>query len=916
MKNKSKHNKKIAISIISMMYMLTFSLVNSMFIHEVNPVIGYTSNISNESKETNNQEITKYTIKRNSLSGNEVSYRVDYDEDGVWYWEQQKSDYVPKKWTKYASDQWYYGPEISLGSTGDDQWHSGQSLYAPTFSIKYTGDRPSHQIYHPAIEDDPDTIFIDESEDEWYETVYDSWPNPYYAFNSSISKWNMEGSWQQDYNATYTYRWNSYNSKMSSFPKLDNDWEYVDTYSGDWNQSTYDHWNWNGSDYWNRPDRASTGYGNKDIYVDWQIETNGVVIDSGKKDILTHDVITQTDTQFAASNPKADYGGLTESQKHSSKAPEIVVPEPNESDWFSVTGTSYINISDLPLGWEYKFTADLMYVDKNGQVHTFDSYEDEFMTEKVYECKMDVWTESNAEDVITFGYDLYDPKNLRVSDVYWEVVTSAGVAYSGESQSNHFEESFYLPSEPEAEFNVYYDYSLSNDINGTPSPASSSTSTIRGMPGIYYENAVTDFEVWFDNIQDDSLIFNYYLETNNNFISEDSKIDVNINGKTYNISNIKPGTTSYFIDLGAYPELDDIPTTDVNADLTYEGGHLSANTTLNTETNLIKDLSIQLLTTEYINNTEAAINYVINTTGSYEDIINIQYNLNGSWYDLDYQDTNSEQTLELNNLKEQYVYNVQFKATTNIRDYYSNNFKFKTDRSSSIYLEEDCSTVGEHSASFTFNVDKVTYLDERNFTWDIIDLDDDKVLYEINDTIDTNGQKTVYADKLEANHDYRFVMNASVEGKTIMLYKDIKTNLQTNDKINNSYLYNVEKKGDEYTMNYDGKISSIQYSTNDDEWKNTSFKIEGNKVIISGIDITNYDHISFAANNQMRSQTTYYQGVKSTLIKPKKEIDYDKIVFWSLITFIILTIIISSIWAYLHIKKNKEVKIEGNIWIS
>lgn len=919
---KTSKLKRVILS-ISISTMLAFSLANSMFIHGVNSAQEFAPNISNELKSAGTHDIDEYKISRSYQEGNKVNYTINYIESGVWYWDQEKSDYKQKSWNKYSSNSWYYGPGISLGSTGDDDYHSGDQSFAPSFQIKYTGDRPSHEVEHPGEPDNPDTPW-DDSTDSWTETVWDDWPNPSsHAFSNGYSGFRMTNSWTPSSNSTYTFEWTNLKSEMNSFPKLNKHWEYVSKDEGDWNQCTYDHWDWSGSDYWNSPDRAESGKGNERVYVDWKISSNSNTIDSGVKDINLHDIVVVTASQFAAgqAKPSSTEYETTDSERHSSTPPSINVPEPRDSDWYGVDGSETISIDNLPLGWEYLFEANLMYVDCDGNTHTYNTYTDTFSTSKTNNSSITIDGWSNNETSVVFNYSLVDRDNIRASDVRWNLVGDKGTNYSGVSQSNHFQKSFDVEEGENVTFSAEYDYALSNNLDGTANITPSATSSKTITTGNFYTDEVETFDFWIDNIQDDSLVFNYYISTNNNHLSDDYKINVNVNDSTFEIDP-KLGTTSYYV-----PLLGDEKNLIFSAVLSGDGNTIEAennNQSVNIDTNLLVDFSMRLIENSLITNTEANIDYQLIPLGIEEEINSIQYSLNGQWYDLDYEETDEVQTLELTNLNPTTEYEIYFKAKTDYRDYFSNTFKFKTDRGPSIYIDYDDeghlldkTSTGENSASMTFSTDKQEYIDVTEFTWGVQDRENDKVIYERTDEILNNGQKTIFADGLESNHDYRMILNAEIEGETIMLSQDVSTHRESNNTIDNSFIKSIDSKKNDYIVSYEGKMSSVQYSLNGVDWLTVAPKeTSDGSFVISKSDIGNTDHVSFRINNQMRSQSSYYDGVDSTLIKPKDPINWNWNVFVIVIIvlFLIATITLVSIWAWWHTHKSETVKIEGNIW--
>lgn len=999
---KSKRTlRKISIFSISMVSMLTLTLSNSRFIHESNPEeLGLDSNISKESRRvTDNHRISKYNVSQTSKGANSVTYTINYAEDGVWFWDISKDDYNTKKWTKYASDAWYYGPEVDIDDLGSDSWHAGQSAYAPEFTIKYTGDRPSHKEWQPGgdgylgyehggpgwaggsrptepqkpdkNDDNYDDLYAqweidhanwevqaqnwDDKHDEWegrgdddYEIdVYDSWPNPASnAFSGGYYGFTQLTSYSSSSNIEYTYQWNQYNSEMKSFPDLNKHWTYTSKDEGQWNQSTYDHWNWTGNPWWDTPDRRETGEANEKVYVDWYIESVGWS-DSGSEVIDTTDVVTQTASQFAASQDlHTELYNPTEKEKQSSTAPTITIDEPEDSDWFGVSGSKTFTISNLTSGWTYDVHMDLNYDDKDGVAHTFKTFDEVVSFEKTNTSSVHTWSESDNPDSIKFGYDVDDKNHLRVSNVRWKFVSDTGREVVGESQSSHFAKTFDLvEGESSASFYAEYDYSLSTDASGRPSAPKVAYDDLSSVePGNYYVDLIEDFDIWVENIQQNDFVFNYYIATNNNHLPEGSKIAIQgPGGFNVEIDDIKLGTTSYLVDTTGIDPIDG----DIHAQLILPPEYysedqdleiLDSTTHINNETNLIKDYSLRVVQAEEIRDHEATIEFEMDRISKLpEEPTSIQYCLNDEWYDLEFEDTTDPQVIELENLYDNYEYEFKIRVTSNSIDYTSNTFKFKTDRSTNIYVdttfdnfdnpelndEYSSFTIGEHSASFTFEVDKYEYIDNPEFTWGIKDKETKEIVYENKEVITHNGETTLFADGLMTNHEYEFVVNIEVEGEVLLLTKNFNTLIERSldDTLNTSFITDVEHKSNTYTLQTEGNVQSVQYSTDDGKtWiDSTSWSINGDgKVVVRDAKTNELGKVSFMLNYQYRSQSTYYDGIETTMIVPKDPIEINWLLLSIIlaIVFIIITITLAWLWGYKYRNNEETRKIDGNIWRS
>lgn len=982
---KSKKLKRtLLISSLSITSMLALVLSNSMFIHESNSIYELDSNISNElveGRSTGSHGISKYSISKSSEDpeSNSVTYSINYNEDGVWYWDQKKSDYNPEKWTKYASDQYYYGPGVSLGSDGDDSSHPGSSTYAPSFKIKYTGNRPSHEEWNagpdgrlghehggsnwtggskPTESDYNHDIEGWESEyqsdladwerrydiwegyndDDYKETIYDSWPNPSSnAFSNGYSGFSQKTSYNSNSNIEYEYTWNSYSSKMGSFPKLKKNWEYVEKDEGNWTQCTYDHWKWTGTPSWSNPARAETGEGNRSVYVDWTIDSADWH-DSGRETLSLKDTITTTASSFANSQDKQlSLYDTTDSQRHSSNAPTLNVAEPLDSDWYGVNASKTFTIGGLSKGWTYDFHADLKYVDKDGVEQSYGEWDDSFSFEKTNTSDVEVWYESDNENSIKFGYDVDDEDNLRVSNIDWEFESDTGRKMSGESQSNHFSKSFdLLEDETSASFRAQYEYATSTSSAGTLSEthvASDNRDDVK--PGEFYNNELVDFDFWVENIQKNSFMFTYYVNSNNNIIPEGTYIDVDWGSLSGTISNVTEGSHSFIVDTTEM--IDD----DMNATLVWGDGLSETSVTkkVNNNTNLEQAFTFHAIDVTDIRDHEATIDYRLDELETLpEEPTSVEYSLNNNWRDLDFVDDGSEQQLELTGLSSETEYEVQFKVVSNHVDYFSNTLKFTTDRSTDIYVDTSHDpentggdanryssyTIGEHSASFTFVVDKYEYIDNPEFTWGIQDLETEEILYEYKDFITHNGEHTLYADGLESNHEYRFVVNIEVEGEIQLLTKDIKTNRVENDVNNNSYITDIYSKKDIWKINHLGNVQSLEVSLDNGEswimlnsssWSDNDGVISVNK--IDGMKPSEGNDITFMLNWQARSQRSYYNGIESTMIVPKIAIEINLLllVVIILILFIATTFTLAGLWAWWNSKdRSGGTKIEGNIW--
>ncbi len=850
---------------------LSLILFNFVFLGLVSKV---NLNIENFLKHNNKNltNIEEYEIQRSGTGVNSVTYEINYKEDDVWYWNQTKDDFVPPQWVKKTNDKYKY---TSL----------------PTFTIS----NPSEEIIeHPSFYG---WTLITESPDQ----------------RTFVYEWSNE--WQQ-----------------TSLPSIESPWVLEDSSNFDtWELFEQATWGWNGSGYWKEPTRTETGTGNKSIWIDWEIKYDGNVEQSGKKDILNSDI------NIESSKPNNDnLVTIPEGDEHSNIAPTIVVPEPQDGTPQGVQSTTELFIDNLSQGWIYNFNAKLMYRDENNVEHQYSEFEDNFSLSKDTIPTMDISSyPDDGDNGLTFKVEVNDPKGTRNTPINWVLKDSGGtIIESGSNTSNLFSKTFSgLNDEEEYNFECSFGYSLSESDFSTPTIM---TENLSKSPGDDYdEYVVTQLESWVTNIYSNEFILNLYIETENNEWDKNKNVGWTIQWFKKNsldsgfldiaieTSDLKIGQNSLKVEKGK----NGIP--DVNFDeykikvFPWVGGpdhtrilsnKIKSNDFYDLSTNIEPKYTIQINNADVTNNS-SKVKYEV--ADDYNLIQEIQLKINdGNWVKVDsYDPTNVTQYLEFENLNINTTYKIQLKAIGVNDDFIlSNDFRFKTDYNTNFNLE--CEP-GKNSILVQPTIEKYEYLDEKYFKWNIKDLDENKYIKSGTNYINNNRNNDFTIDNLNSNTNYEIVTNIEVEGKVIAKKVRVKTLEEKDSLVENSFIVDGTTNNNftEFNLEYIGSFKTIEYSYDGISWIEVEdFSINDSHIEFS-LPSSNSDQseIYFRVNHTNNSLYSFYKGIDNELVIPPDPIDWKPIILTLIISFIVLTMILSTAWGVYWIKRNRKPA-EINIW--
>ncbi len=897
MKKRNKVIKLFIFLLVGIASMLTFSVLikSSNYSYSQKEYTQKTRNIGDG-------DINQYEVKKEvGFDPNNATYNVKYKQNDVWYYDQQKSDFVPPAWEQSQFESWSYNGDM------------------PSFEITYTGD------YNGTITPPLTTI----------------------------NSWVRVGGQQLPNTSVYTYEWTDKEHKATN-PSIPKNWKktHISDLNKNWTMDLPNAWSWKDSEgYWNDPHERATGKGNKKVWVDWNVKNVNAenhIIKSGTKNIDTsYDHPNNIKRKLAQYNTDKKNTDFTTNLSISSQKPTYTVKEPYDSnsiEFEKSIGEGYygeyaesngesgtdISIGELPKGYTYEVNGALKYEDKNGKIRTYgpelkDKFKNGEKTGKAPEIIIE--SSSNSENSLTFSYSVIDPDFLRITPVEWkfESVTD-GLLMKGSSNSSNFKKTFKVTRDEHYTFEASSYYTRSFDEN---KPSDRILITRESKPetaGKYYINKITKFETSVENIQDNNVIFDVYVETNNNILKSNTKASLEITelkrkGKSitsppYIFPINHTGTTSIKLHTKQWKWKDkdrlifkttlERNGTKISEPITYE---------YNLNTNLKKSTNIIIDSNKYINNTEAELTYELESN---DHINEIEYSLNGTWNKITkFEQRSSHQTLSLENLNPETLYNVQLKAETNNgNEYFSNNYKFKTDRNTSIkHLDL---TSDNNSITVENDVDKFKYLDDPRINWSLYDKDDKKTIQVGTENIIDNGKFGFTINNLLPGHKYSYLENINIEGKTLALKKEIKTkDIMDPDLVNNAYIKDVKKiSPNKYKIKYEGIVFNAEYfSFKNREWKKmNAISFDKNNELTLETSEKNLEHVQFKLNYSMNSTYSWDENIDSNLKNPPPiKLSYIVLLLIIIPIFLVATIGGVTIWAWWW--KNKRVKkIDVNIW--
>lgn len=904
--------------VVATMFAFTFSLIRESSSND-DSNISVNSLEKSQSYSTYEDDISLFTVEQSSLDSNSVTYNVKYNEENVWYWDQSKDDYVAPNWSQYEYDEYYYGPEVSISESETGQGPISDDSYLPTFSIEYTNDRTTHW-------EEGDDGVLDESHggDEGVESDDDIEVDDPYPYPPSFNGWTRNESYNSN-RIEYSYTWDYSTTEMSNFPSVNDDgWELTSTDEGEWNQYNYDHWNWTSTHgYWGDPTRTSLGTENKAIWIDWEVDSQGNIEQTGKENVNTNDEAT-TDKNTINDDDVVEYSATDEEQR-SPEAPTVTVPEPNDSDPHGVEADQEFTISNLSHGWEYDVSMNLMYEDEFGNEKTYGTFDDNFILPND-EPEIITSSEVINDTTIDFSYQITDDDDSsRITPVNWELKDSTGtIIDSGSSNSNYFEKSFdnLLPGETYT-FTASFDYKSAEDNDYSIESNTLSSSTSNTTLDEIDDESYTISNYWVSNIQDDSYVLNMDIYSDNDFdikYSDGLGFDVNeqeITFAEYGIE-VHPGTNSIVVPTTLDVNEGDITVSPIINDHTTIKSSLPGSKDYNLDTNLDSENNIFINTVDSQNNS-ATVYYDIE--GDLTNTQSVMYKFDDQdWRNVDNELITGPNTLQLNNLDQNSSHSLQMKIVNSENEVLSNSVSFKTDSNTTIGNLELESTFD--SVILSFDVDNYRYLIDDGldyFEWGIKykDSKDDKFIKQGSVDINSNGRKTYTIDDLKPDTEYEVVVNVTNEDETLFLNDTITTEEEPSygyDISNSAYITNVDRqKNDSFNVEYKGQLKYISYiDENGNLVRIDDYAKISNGVVNVNAPVTDGE-VTFSLNGSTAYTYTWYEEFESDLVyKPVSEFSW--LWFWISISilFFIITIVIVGVWAIYWRKTEKRTK--TNIW--
>lgn len=860
---KTKRNKTVLFC-LSIASMLTLVVGAPTLIHESS--LGEDSNISAGTYTERAGNDFTFSGERANQSKNSVTYDFSYAEDDVYYWDQKIEDFKAPDWRQVYYDDWKYET-------------------IPTFTIRYTGSASDYE-------------------------------KPNFGYT-----WKLINNDEE--NRILTYEWGSTYTEASE-PGIDTtNWEVISSDEGEWIQYSFDEWDWNykyGS--WDDPVRTETGNGNEREWIEWELSSKGNVEKSGELEFSPN----QVDVPSKEINDDSiiEFVSTEEERKHET-APTWSFPVgyegPNDSESWGVKDSEELTIDGLAYGWEYNLSAKFMYVDEYGNEKQYDQvFNDTF---KLNKDEPTTYINLSNEDsnTITANYVIDDPMATRHTKVHWELIESENVIYEGDSNEDEFQRTFdNLDPEKEYKFKINYDYVTFEDDNGEIELKSFSDWKTISPTGNYYNNVITITDFWLSNEEENSFVANVDIDTNNNEMNNNLFVEYRFGNQVVYLDELKPGTNSVKI-------YNSNPTISKNINLISNIKIDSdVETTLKPEmTNMVPTYTIYLKDGEYTNH-EAIINYAVD--GNSDAIENLEYQLNdGDWVTInDGLSTTGEHQLYLENLIPLENYTITFRSHDKVEDVYifSNTFKFEMDRNPSLSESSEGIKTTDSMLSFSYEVDKVEYLDDKNVYWELYDNSKQKYVQNGVQAIYSNGVNRITVEDLDPDNEYILTMNLNYKDNVYVLNLESWTDskiVQHSETTGNIVDINTDN-GEVFDIEIEGAFKYISYfNESTSEYEKINYSREDNILRVRPTNVqTSY---TFIINGSISTAKTWYSSLEGTLIKDEDFIvepdEPFKMPLWvwvllpSLI-FAILIITLISIWAYWWHKKRDQEKSKFNIW--
>ena len=812
---------------------------------------------------TQNDDITKFELTTTGINsdgtlvaGNQVTFNIEYEENGYWYWDQEDYEIpewhqtvyeVNEEWVSNPTGQWVWdGTEVpnetpnindidgdGLSNAGD--WDDPNMVDNDADGDGITNENDPDDDNDGINDwewidddDDPDTPKVKVKLDqEWTDTIEEpiqpqpAPPSPgyngYYLEQPggpeetyALDKWVITNG-SDTYYLDQTY--NHYN------------WEF-NPGSGTWQDYVAPEWGYTEEGYWPAVTQQLDEGRNKSVWVDYELTSNGYMVEEGTVDI-ERGMQTGNETLPNPQDPTEpwyDPFNPTEPTWNQSELDgEQYDTSYSDGDGdFKGIGTNQITFGPdvLHPGFTYQFEYSLKYETPTGEVKEYDSGNYEFKVAKQGPSINMYQVQPVQNESAQVKVEITDPYATRVSDVEWTLKDKDGTLIDSGSFDSNTQVLTFNGLDMRQEkytFEITFDYQT---VMGE-TPVTMTDSIQLGLDELHEDEIVIESNaIALEN----EILVNVYVDSEfEDWYDYYTGAYISIDGVMHDVE-LKEGSNQFtFTFETVLPR--DIP---IEIGVEYNDGEDKTSVyyyEIKQDSNVYLEM-VPLLETIDITNTTATIGYRV------EDISNVtsprssnfayaewRIKEEGGTYGEWTRVTEETGEIYLTDLKPDTTYEIEFQvATTENQIIHGMPFKFTTESSTTIEDKNiDWSTT---SFWYTFEADNVDNWDEQVMYWDLTNTDTGMVEQTGQEVIDENGFYSISLYHLQAGTNYEFDYKYTIDGVTTEhTYQFMTDPYQV--QLGVGYIWQDENStitDGSMTLNYIGTIRSIELSYDAQNW--------------------------------------------------------------------------------------------------
>ena len=895
---KNQWNKIILILFLPILTLITNVGISSNKKHDLiqEEIYNIDSNIGNISRFDFSP-----SIKNGAESNGSIEYNFNYQEDKYWYWDQK--DFIKPIWKQTIQEK---QPRWNIKPSG--KWEetpkppivpNGNKLLVPDEGP------PNPDRKWKLEQPNGDENTLDKS--KWI--IKKNWSKKYYLdreYQSNDSYWN----WKWEYNGV----WQNYVA-----PEWGYGWE-----KGYWPQMTQEY-------YFER---------NKEVWVDYTLESHNNMLDSGKK-VINTSMGNGPSRPSSPSKPQIPWYDRFINKEPIWPSDELngekhdVTPSNNGKTFYGEGSTSIpFDSSILIPGFEYDFKYKLMYKDQFGDTKQYDDGKHSFYTSKS-SPELNI-SYKNAgvpnNQSIMIDVESIDKQSTRVTPISYKLEevsgSSAIIVDSGTFMSDNFSKTYGdLKLEKKYQFTAWFGYKTSYN-----KPTLIKETKIEDIKPI----KILECQMILDikgNLFKNIVIIEYLVDSHyHDFWKYLSEIKISvfddnllISEKIINLSTIKKGWNQILIEDSSFAKLNKL-----KLKLSVRSNYMDPET-ISKEIILIKNPGINIDHKIVLGNsitTKSSINI------DYE-IKNLSSSTNINWKTLEYKikekssnwsewisiDPKNSGTISNNDLKPNTEYLFELKAISDTgKKAFSNIYISKTNVEPKIEFSSPTTTTDSHTINFF--VTNYKELINKNFEWEIINYESN-LIERGKYTILHNEIHSLNFDMLSPNTQYEIGIKYNDNGKEKIWKNRFKT-LGKSNISGSGYVTETGKKITYYNkliVKTFGDIRTIQISDDNKNFIPATWTKEEKDLLyidvnsLSNIDDVVYVKVNNTIVNKIRVNSDATIGVVRTNLN-------NWLPLILIIIFTILGIGLIILWGVINFKrynKNKHLtnkEASNNIWFN